>query len=90
MEYKVNYQDDAVLRSSFHALTQKVFHFQLKDWYDNGYWSELYEPHSIIEGDSVIANISANHMAMTIPWDEKEFSSNRYRNDGSFLSQPRS
>lgn len=73
MEYKVNYQDDAVLRNSFHALTQKVFHFQLKDWYDNGYWSELYEPHSIIEGDSVIANISANHMAMTIHGTKKNF-----------------
>jgi GNAT superfamily N-acetyltransferase len=73
MEYKVNYQNDADLRNSFHALTQKVFHFQLKDWYDNGYWSESYEPHSMIDGNTVVANISVNHMNMTIDGVKKSF-----------------
>lgn len=89
MEYKVNYQNDADLRNSFHALTQKVFHFQLKDWYNNGYWSELYEPHSMIDGNTVVANISVNHMSMTIDGEKKSFlqigtvmTDSAYRNQG--------
>lgn len=73
MEYIVNYQNNAVLRNSFHALTQKVFHFQLKEWYDNGYWSESYEPHSILDGSTVVANISVNHMSMSIDGLKKNF-----------------
>ncbi|ABX40546.1 GNAT family N-acetyltransferase [Lachnoclostridium phytofermentans] len=73
MEYKVNFQNDTTLRNSFHALTQKVFHFQLGDWYENGYWSESYEPHSMIDGNTVVANISVNHMTTTLDGVKKHF-----------------
>ncbi len=73
MEYKVNCLNDTTLRNSFHALTQKVFHFQLKDWYNNGYWSESYEPHSLVDGNTVISNISVNHMHMMISGVEKYY-----------------
>jgi len=58
--FQKNYKDNSILRTSFNELTTKVYKLSFEDWYQNGYWSENYIPYSIIDEESVIANVSVN------------------------------
>lgn len=60
--YSKNIREDGTLRASFNQLTQKVFYFDFIDWYENGYWTERYCPHVLIEDGKVISNVSVNQM----------------------------
>ncbi|PKN48720.1 MAG: hypothetical protein CVU63_04225 [Deltaproteobacteria bacterium HGW-Deltaproteobacteria-20] len=57
---------DPVLRAAFYALTQKVFHFSLERWHDAGFWTHDYVCHSLLDGNSMVANASTTRMALHI------------------------
>ncbi len=55
---------DPVLRAAFYALTQKVFGFSLERWHDAGFWTHDYVCHSLLDGNSMVANASTTRMAL--------------------------
>lgn len=57
-----NYKDNAKLRKSFNELAEKTFGIDFEDWYQNGYWSDNYNPYSIMMDGKVAANVSVNLM----------------------------
>ena len=59
-----NYRNNDCLRNSFNELAQKTFGIDFEDWYLNGFWSDHYNPYSVVEGDRVIANVSVNRTDM--------------------------
>lgn len=62
-EYEVikDYRRDDALRASFNALAGKTFGIDFEDWYQNGYWTDAYNPHSIVIDGKIAANVSVNH-----------------------------
>jgi N-acetylglutamate synthase-like GNAT family acetyltransferase len=68
MNYKYikGYQADTSLLRSYHKFTQQVFGFDLIAWKNAGCWCEKYIPHSLVDNDRIIANISASIMHLQI------------------------
>lgn len=54
------YRDNEELRASFIALSKKTFGINFEDWYQNGYWTDRYDPHSIMLDGKIVANVSVN------------------------------
>lgn len=71
--YKVvkNYRDDKGLRDSFNALAEKTFGLNFESWYQSGFWTDNYNPYSIVVDGKVIANVSVNKTDMLIGGDQK-------------------
>lgn len=61
-EYEVisGYRRDDRLRASFNELAGETFGLDFESWYQNGYWGEDYNPHSIVIDGEVAANVSVN------------------------------
>lgn len=89
-----NYQNQDNLRHNFDALAMKTFDgLSFEQWYQNGYWSNRYNPHSIVVGEEIIANVSVNLMDFMWNGQRKHFiqlgtvmTDERYRNQG-FIRQ---
>lgn len=71
--YVTNYKDDNLKRASFNALTNQVFGFDFEDWYQKGFWGDKYIPHSLMDQDKIIANISVSLMDYTIGNTKKRY-----------------
>lgn len=59
-----NCWNDDCLRASFNELTRKVYGFSFEEWYQSGYWSGTYIPHSVVLDGRVVANVSASRMEL--------------------------
>lgn len=58
-----NYRGQDSLRRSFNALAGEIFDgLDFENWYQNDFWGDRYNPHSIIDNGEVIANVSVNMM----------------------------
>lgn len=57
-----NYRNNTALRQSFNELAIKTFDINFEDWYRNGYWTDNYNPYSIVMDGKVVSNVSVNHM----------------------------
>ncbi len=68
-----NYQKNCFLRKSFNNLAQKTFGLQFETWYRNGFWRDCYIPYSIIQNESIIANVSVNVINMSWNGNRKHF-----------------
>lgn len=64
-----DYRDHEALRQSFDALAQKTFGLSFEDWYQLGYWSDCYNPHSIFLDGKIVANVSVNQTDLL--WDKE-------------------
>lgn len=73
MEILKNYQTDAELRGSFNALAGDSFGITFEPWYQMGFWTDAYQPHSIVMDGIVAANVSVNRMDMVIDGVRKRF-----------------
>lgn len=64
--YKIikNYRNNDKLRKSFNELAEKTFGLNFEDWYQNGFWTDNYNPYSIVINEKVIANVSVNKTNM--------------------------
>lgn len=88
-----NYRENTGLRQSFNELAKKTFDIDFEDWYQNGFWSNNYNPYSIVLDGKVIANVSVNHMNFLRHGERKFFvqlgtvmTDEKYRNRG-FIKQ---
>ena len=61
-----DYRDNKTLRDSFNALAEKTFGLNFEGWYQNGFWGDNYNPHSIVLGGKVVANVSVNRTDLLI------------------------
>ena len=64
MELFKNYRDDKALRDSFNELAGRVFDLNFEQWYQNGFWQDNYNPHSVVIDGKVVANVSVNKCNM--------------------------
>lgn len=62
MELIKQIRDNTPLRESFFVLAEDVFDLSFRTWYQNGCWTERYIPYAMVDGNRVIANVSANIM----------------------------
>lgn len=60
MEIIKNYRTNEILRHSFNKLSENTFGINFENWYQNGFWNDLYIPYSITENNEIIANVSVN------------------------------
>lgn len=65
-EYAVQIREDDPIRESFNELTARTYGFDFEKWYQGGWWKSAYQPHVLMEGGRVVANVSANPMICTI------------------------
>lgn len=71
--YITDYKDNDKLRKSLNELTEKTFGFNFEKWYSNGFWGDKFIPHSLVDGDKVIANVSVNLMSFYMDGIEKNY-----------------
>ncbi|HEX3037446.1 MAG TPA: GNAT family N-acetyltransferase [Oscillospiraceae bacterium] len=71
--YATNYKDDDKIRGSFNALTKATYDFDFGQWYQKGYWKDQYIPYSLLDGDTVVANISVNIMDFLVMKEKKRY-----------------
>ena len=58
--YTIDVKGCKEIRDSFNELTRATFDFDFQWWYDAGYWSDMYVPHALLDGNRVVANVSVN------------------------------
>jgi GNAT superfamily N-acetyltransferase len=71
--YVVDYKNDDRLRKNLNSLTSKVYGFDFEDWYLNGYWGDYYIPYSLLDGDSIVSNISVNVINFLVKGEERTY-----------------
>lgn len=54
------YRTDKQLRDSFNRLAEQTFGLNFEGWYQNGFWGDNYDPHSIVIDGEVVSNVSVN------------------------------
>ncbi len=64
MEIVKHYRNNNALRASFNQLAGRTFGIDFEPWYQRGFWTDRYDPWSVVENGQVIANVSVNHMDM--------------------------
>lgn len=72
-EIKKDYRDDKDLRTSFNKLAQQTFGLQFETWYQNGYWTDKYNPYSVIINNKVVANVSVNKMEFNLYGERQKY-----------------
>lgn len=84
-----DYRDNDALRHSFNELAGKTFGLDFEDWYQNGFWGENYNPHSIVIDGKIVANVSVNKTELLFDGVPKRFlqlgtvmTDEKYRNRG--------
>lgn len=60
------YRSDKAIRDSFNALAEATFGLDFEGWYQNGFWKENYDPHSIVIDGEVVSNVSVNRTDLMI------------------------
>lgn len=71
LNYIKDYKNDEILRKSFNELATMIFGINFEDWYQKGFWNNRYIPHSYIDRDRVIANVSVNVLDLVIKGEKK-------------------
>lgn len=66
-----HYFHDDTLRASFNALAEQTFGLNFENWYQNGFWTDAYDPYSIFEDGRIVANVSLNRTDMVIRGQHK-------------------
>ena len=85
-----SYRNQDNLRRSFNTLAAKTFDgLDFETWYQNGYWSDRYNPYSIVIDEAVVANVSVNTIDFMWNGERKHFiqlgtvmTEERFRNQG--------
>lgn len=65
------YRDNEMLRKSFNGLASEIFGIDFEVWYQNGFWTDKYEPISFIDNNKVVANASVNKIDLVIDGEPK-------------------
>lgn len=88
-EVRKNYRQDEILRNSFNELANDIHSINFEDWYRNGYWTDKYNPYSIVIENKVVANVSVNKMEFKFNGKSEKYlqlgtvmTDKKYRNRG--------
>lgn len=68
-----NYRHDPALRASFNRLAQETFGLNFDPWYQNGFWNEKYDPHSVLLDGEIVANVSVNRIDGLLRGQERHY-----------------
>lgn len=68
-----NYRENDELRHSFNELAKKTFWIDFEDWYQSGYWTDRYNPYSIVLDGKVVANVSVNQTNFVVNGESKHY-----------------
>ncbi len=71
--YIKSYKDNDKMRKSLNELTEKTFGFSFENWYLNGFWGDKFIPHSLIDGNKVIAHVSVSLMDFDLDGIKKHY-----------------
>ena len=84
IEILKDYRENAELRHSFNELAKKTFGLNFEDWYQNGYWTDKYNPHSIQLGTVMTDEAYRNRGLIRLIMEdiEKEYAD---KADGMYL-----
>jgi len=66
LEIVKHYRHNDSLRASFNQLAQKTFGIDFEPWYQRGFWTDRYDPYSVVENGRVVANVSVNRIDLRI------------------------
>jgi len=66
-----NYRDDPQLRGSFNRLAKATFGLDFEPWYQMGFWTEDYNPYSVLLDGEIVANVSVNRTDMIIAGERR-------------------
>jgi len=62
-----NYRDNELLRNEYYNFISKIFpSADFKDWYSKGFWTDKFNPISIIKDGKIISNVSATLMNIIV------------------------
>lgn len=67
-----NYRDREQLRSSFNRLAKATFGLDFEPWYQKGFWTEDYNPYSVLLDGEIVANVSVNRTDMIIDGERRK------------------
>lgn len=67
-----NYRDDAQLRGSFNELAKATFGLDFEPWYQKGFWTDCYNPYSVVLDGKIVANVSVNKTDMIIDGERRK------------------
>ncbi|MDE7326127.1 MAG: GNAT family N-acetyltransferase [Lachnospiraceae bacterium] len=73
VEIKKSYRNNNALRQSFNELAKCTFCLDFEDWYQNGLWTDRYNPYSVVKDGEVIANVSVNQTDLIFDGNIKHF-----------------
>ena len=66
-----NYRDDPQLRGSFNRLAKATFDLDFEPWYQMGFWTDDYNPYSVLLDGEIVANVSVNRTDMIIAGERR-------------------
>ena len=62
-----NYRDNELLRNEYYNFISKIFpSADFKEWYSKGFWTDKFNPISIIKDGKLISNVSATLMNIIV------------------------
>lgn len=67
-----SYRDNEQLRSSFNRLAKETFGLDFEPWYQMGFWTDDYNPYSVVLDGEVVANVSVNRTDMIIGGERRK------------------
>lgn len=67
-----DYRDNPQLRSSFNRLAKATFGLDFEPWYQMGFWTDDYNPYSVVLDGEVVANVSLNRTDMSIGGERRK------------------
>lgn len=67
-----NYRDREQLRSSFNRLAKATFGLDFEPWYQKGFWTDDYNPYSVLLDGEIVANVSVNRTDMIIDGERRK------------------
>lgn len=71
--YTTDIRENPSLRKSFDALAQTTFGLSFEHWFQLGYWTDRYLPHTLVAGGKVVANVSVNIIDSRLGGQPKRF-----------------
>ena len=67
-----NYKENEQLRSSFNRLAKVTFGLDFEPWYQHGFWTDDYNPYSVLLDGKIVANVSVNRTDMIIAGERRK------------------
>lgn len=67
-----HYRNDETLRRSFCRLAEETFGIDFESWYRKGFWTDCYDPYSVLMDGEIVANVSVNQTDMMVGGTRKK------------------